>query len=308
MATAEKASFDLAQRVGLRSFEWVRFETSPAGPNSTDWRPFVRDLAAELKQRDIRLTAIAALYRNPLDPRQSEYARRCFRRAIEVAAEMGVRTVAGFFGGHVETELNERGGNLVYKPLKESLPQALVFWEPIARRAADQGIRLAFENCPQSPVLLPVMGYNFMSQPAHWEQLFNATGCDNIGLEWDPSHLICQQIDPVANLRKFGARVFHVHAKDAYINRPLLETYGICHPGVLEHRMPGLGQADWAQIIHTLLRVGYDSDLTIEGRHDPVYRDHPVSSSTSSPTPLSGCQLDETGLRIARDILQRYAP
>lgn len=308
MATAEAASFDFAQRVGLRAFEWVRFDTSPAGPHSTDWRSFVRDLSADLKQRDIRLTAIAALYRNPLDPRQSDYARQCFHRAIEVAAEMGVRTVAGFAGAHIETELNERGGNIVYKPFQDFLPQILAYWEPIARFAADHGVRLAFENCPQSLTHLPPMGYNFMSQPAHWEYLFNATTCENIGLEWDPSHLICQFIDPVANLHKFGSRIFHVHAKDAYINRPLLETYGICHPGVLEHRMPGLGQADWAQIIHTLFRVGYDSDLTIEGRHDPVYRDHPQSSGTSPTPALARLNLDETGFRIARDTLQRYLP
>jgi len=43
---------------------------------------------------------------------------------------------------------------------------------------------------------------------------------------------------------------------------------------VAEHRFPGLGQANWAQIVHALLRAGYDSDLNIEGWHDPVYRDH----------------------------------
>src|SRR5438309_712090 len=71
----------------------------------------------------------------------------------------------------------------------------------------------------------------------------------------------------------FGSRIFHVHAKDAHINRGLLMRYGICHPGVAEHRFPGIGQANWAEIIHSLLRAGYDSDLNIEGWHDPVFRD-----------------------------------
>ena len=61
------------------------------------------------------------------------------------------------------------------------------------------------------------MHYNLMSQPAMWERFFNQTQCENLGLEWDPSHLLCQFIDPVANLRKFGPRIFHVHAKDAFI-------------------------------------------------------------------------------------------
>ena len=71
--------------------------------------------------------------------------------------------------------------------------------------------------------------------------------------------------------------------------------YGICHPGVAEHRFPGLGDADWAQIIHTLVRAGYDSDLTIEGWHDPVYRNHP-----------NGPQLEEEGLRIAKAHLAQF--
>jgi sugar phosphate isomerase/epimerase len=129
-----------------------------------------------------------------------------------------------------------------------------------------------------------------------WERLFNQTPCDNIGLEWDPSHLLCQFVDPVANLRKFGARVFHVHAKDAFINRPLLEAYGICHLGVAEHRFPGLGQANWAEIAHELLRARYDSDLNIEGWHDPVFRNH-----------SGGPQWEDAGLLIAKKTLEPLA-
>ena len=181
----------------------------------------------------------------------------------------------------------------MYKPLQDYLPQVLAFWEPLARRASEHNVRIAFENCPQGPWHLPSMHYNILGQPAMWERLFNATSRANLGLEWAPSHLVCQFIDPVANLHRFGSRVFHVHAKDALINRPLLETYGLCHPGVAEHRFPGLGQSNWAEIVHALLRAGYDSDLNIEGWHDPVYRDH-----------QGGLQLEETGLAIARHLLE----
>jgi sugar phosphate isomerase/epimerase len=156
------------------------------------------------------------------------------------------------------------------------------------------------------------MGFNMLAQPAMWERLFNETRCENLGIEWDASHLICQLIDPVTNLQKFGPRVFHVHAKDAYINRPLLEVYGICHDGVAEHRMPGLGQANWAQIVHTLLRVGYDSDLNIEGWHDPVYRDHalPPPDDVARPATdfLAGQKLEEAGLLIAKRTLEQFVP
>jgi len=283
------------QRLGFRSTQWMRFAESPAAPPHAEWKPFAEQFAAQARDRGIRISAIGALYQNPLDPRQSDSARAVFQRAIEVAAHIGVKTVSGFAGAVVEVETNPRGGNPVYKPFENYLPQLLAFWEPLARFAADRGVRLAFENCPQGSWHLPVMHYNLMSQPAMWERLFNQTQCENLGLEWDPSHLLCQFIDPVANLRQFAARVFHVHAKDAFINRPLLAAYGICHPGVAEHRFPGLGQADWAQIVHQLLRARYDSDLNIEGWHDPVYRNHP-----------GGPQWEDPGLLIAKKTLEPF--
>ena len=281
------------QRLGFRAIQWVRFAESPAAPPHDDWKLFAERVASEFRARHIRISAIGALYQNPLDPKQTESARAVFRRAIEVAAHIGVKTVSGFSGSVVETEINPRGGNPVYKPLGNYLRPVLDFWEPLGRFAADHGVRLAFENCPQGVWRLPVMHYNLMSQPALWEQFFNETKCANIGLEWDPSHLLCQFIDPVANARKFGARIFHVHAKDAHVNHTLLAQYGVCHPGVAEHRFPGLGQANWPEIVRELIRAGYDSDLSIEGWHDPVYRNHP-----------GGLQLEDSGLLIARRTLE----
>jgi sugar phosphate isomerase/epimerase len=293
---------DRAQRLGFRSIEWLGFHDGPAGPDHPDWKPFAEKFAAEVRARDIRVSAIGALYQNPLAPKQSDFARAVFRRAIEVAAHIGVNTVAGFAGAVIETEFDERGGNVVYKPFENYMPRLLEFWEPLAGFAADKGVRIAFEHCPQGAYHLPLMNYNMLGQPAMWERLFNATRCENIGIEWDAAHLICQFIDPVANIHKFGRKIFHVHAKDAFINRPLLETYGICHPGVAEHRFPGLGQANWAEIIHALLRAGYDSDLNVEGRHDPVFRDH----DSNEATPLAGRQLEDAGLLIAKRTLEQY--
>ena len=282
--------FEQLKRLGFRSMEWMRFAETPAAPQHDVWKPFAEEFAANATAHDIRISCIGADYRNPLDPNQTDHARALFRRAIEVAAHIKCKTVSGFAGAVIEMEANPRGGNAVYKPFENYLDRVVAFWEPIAKFAADHGVRLAFENCPQGPWHLPVMHYNILGQPAMWERFFNATSCQNIGLEWDPSHLVCQFIDPVPTIERFGSRIFHVHAKDAFINRPLLERYGICHPGVAEHRFPGLGQSNWAEIVHALLRVGYDSDLNIEGWHDPVYRG----------------KLEESGLLLARQTLEKY--
>jgi sugar phosphate isomerase/epimerase len=110
------------------------------------------------------------------------------------------------------------------------------------------------------------------------------------------------------NIRKFGSKIFHVHAKDALINRHLLAEYGLCHPGVAEHRFPGLGQSNWAEIIHALVRAGYDSDLNIEGWHDPVFRDHTAAAGEETSDPLAGWKLEEAGLLIGRRTLEQYVP
>lgn len=312
MTDANVPRLDWARQNGFGSIQWNRFDTSPAGPQQADWRPFAEKLAGETKSRNLRISAIGAHYKNPLDPKQSEYARATFLRAIDVAAHIGVKTVSGFPGAIIELTTNPRGDNPVYKPFEPFMPQLLAFWEPIARIAADKGVRIAFEHCPMSSYHLPIMGFNMLSQPAMWEQLFNETKCENLGIEWDASHLVCQFIDPVTNIHKFGSRIFHVHAKDAYINRQLLEVYGICHTGVAEHRMPGLGQSNWAEIIHALLRAGYDSDLNIEGWHDTVFRDHdtvpPADIKLSSADHQSGQKLEDAGLLIAKRTLEQFVP
>jgi sugar phosphate isomerase/epimerase len=137
----------------------------------------------------------------------------------------------------IETQINERGGNPIYKPGGHS--SVLAFWEPLAECG---GI-----TSPHRPKLsagtlnLPIMGYNSFAKPAIWESFFNATKNDNFGLEWDPSHLICQFIDPVQSIQRFGARIFHVHAKDAYIDRSLLELRRL--PG-WRVRTPRAGQVN----------------------------------------------------------------
>ena len=79
-----------------------------------------------------------------------------------------------------------------------------------------------------------------------------------------------------------------------------------------EHRFPGFGQANWAEIIHALLRAGYDSDLNLEGWHDPVLRDHdsepPLDIKLNSIDPQAGQKLENAGLLLAKQVLQQFVP
>src|SRR5439155_14082554 len=125
LTRGEVEELERARRLGFRSIEWVGFHDGPAGPDHSDWKAFAERFAAEARTRDIRISAIGALYQNPLAPNQSDFARAVFRRAIEVAAHLGVKTVAGFGGGVIETGLHERGGRGAYKPSENYLPRPL---------------------------------------------------------------------------------------------------------------------------------------------------------------------------------------
>jgi sugar phosphate isomerase/epimerase len=310
LSSMDVGRLDWARDNGFGSIEWVGFDQSACGPKVANWHKPAEEFAAAAEDRGIRISALGAFYGNALDPDQREFAGKAFQRGIDVAAHLKIKTVAGFSGAPIHVKKDGWGGHTVYEPFENHFAEFRAFWEPLAKYAADKGIRIAFEHCATGAFHLPVMNFNFMAKPVLWEKVFNEIPAANIGLEWDASHLICQMIDPVTNIHKFGHRIFHVHAKDAYVNRHLLEVYGICHDGVIEHRMPGLGQANWGEIIHALLRAGYNSDLNIEGWHDPVYRDHgveqPADVKTKGWNRQAGQKLEEAGLLVARKELEKY--
>ena len=59
-----------------------------------------------------------------------------WRALIDNAHLFGAKTIAGFTG-----RVRDR-------PLQESLPRFKAVFGELARRAADKGVRIAFENCP----------------------------------------------------------------------------------------------------------------------------------------------------------------
>src|SRR5262245_62062292 len=103
LSAAEAADLKSAHRIGFRSMQWMRFDACPAtvdlpgGAASRDSAfTFAKQFAAEAQALGIRISAIGAYYRNPLDPKQTDFARRVLHRAIEVAEHIGVQTVSGF--------------------------------------------------------------------------------------------------------------------------------------------------------------------------------------------------------------------
>ena len=99
---------------------------------------------------------------------------------------------------------------------------------------------------------------------------------DDWGFNFDPSHFIWQQIDPVVFIKEFGTRIFHAHAKDWELQKDILHIDGVTGTGswqrgdrAARYRVPGWGDVEWRRVITALLEVGYDFVLSFE-HEDPV--------------------------------------
>jgi sugar phosphate isomerase/epimerase len=199
---------------------------------------------------------------NPLEAQpQDVETLRTWEVCIENAHLFGADIVAGFTG-------RVRG-----QPIDASIPRFKEVFGPLAERAADRGVRLAFENCP--------MGGNWASgdwniahNPQAWEMMFDALSDENLGLQWEPCHQMTQLIDPMPQLREWVSKIFHVHGKCATIKWDVIRKYGIGGPlQYAYHRTPGFGDCNWTDIISELRMRGFRGSIDIEGWHDPVYRD-----------------------------------
>lgn len=222
-------------------------------------------LAAEIQEaigdRDVTVSTLG-MFGNPLEEDALDRETlEGWKQLIDHAHLFGATTIAGFTG-------RIRG-----RPIEESLPRYRAVWGELARRAADRGLRIAFENC--------AMGGNWASgdwniahNPDAWEMIFNELPQENLGLEWEPCHQMVYLIDPLPQIAQWAPRIFHVHGKDATIRWDVIRRHGIFgkHPFVYM-RTPGFGDSNWTDVISELRRTGYRGAIDIEGWHDPVYRD-----------------------------------
>lgn len=192
---------------------------------------------------------------------QDESTSQSLAALIDAAEIFGCRTVCGF------------AGRLTNLPVPESMPAFRRVFTPLAKQAEDRGVRIAFENCEMRGTW-QFGDMNIAHAPAAWEMMFNEVPSEALGLEWEPCHQLNSLIDPLPQLRQWAHKVFHVHGKDATVMWDVIRTWGIRGgKQYMNHRTPGFGDTNWADVISILRMAGYRGAIDIEGRHDPVYRD-----------------------------------
>ncbi|MEZ4507103.1 MAG: sugar phosphate isomerase/epimerase [Thermomicrobiales bacterium] len=202
------------------------------------------------------------------------------KRAIDAAVLMEVPIVGTFVGADMT------------KYATENLEEYAKVWPPIVRYAGERGIKIAIENCPMLWDDTWPGGQNVAYSPSIWKRMFEIIPDDNFGLNYDPSHLIWQFIDEIRPIRDFKDRIFHVHAKDMWIDREMLYQDGILAPGFswAIPKLPGLGDVRWPEFMSALYSVGYDyvisiehEDRTFEGTEEKVKRGFYLTRDVLSP-------------------------
>ena len=188
-------------------------------------------------------------------------------RVAELRRDPG--DAAHLFGCDIVTGFT---GRVLNPPIDQQMDRYVEVFAPLASQAADNGVRLAFENCDMGGTWA-TGGWNIAHTPAAWEMMFNALPADNIGLQWEPCHQMVKLIDPMPQLRKWVGKVFHVHGKDATVLWDVVREHGVFGPHQFAyHRTPGFGDSNWTDIISILRQAGFVGSIDIEGWHDPVYR------------------------------------
>ena len=258
MVTAGAKSAEYIRQIkgyGFESFS-VSFGDNVEG---VDLPLVASQIKDELAETGAIVSSVSA-FGNPLmDDEKAQKTRDALSTLIDNAHLFGCDVVTGF------------AGRVVDKPIDESIPRFVEVFKPLAQKAQDKGIRIAFENCDMGGTW-NTGGWNIAQTPAAWEMMFNAIGMDNVGLQWEPCHQMVKLIDPMPQLRKWVSKIFHVHGKDATILWDVVKEHGVYGPHQFAfHRTPGYGDSNWADIISELIRGGFKGSIDIEGWHDPVY-------------------------------------
>ena len=195
-----------------------------------------------------------------------------FKNAVLLAEKIGIDTVVTFSGCPGDCPESSYP-NWVTCPWPEDFLAILdyqwnevliPFWKEMAAYCRSHGVkRIAFEMHPGFCV------YN----PETLLKLRNAVG-EEIGANFDPSHLIWQGMDPVAAIRALRGAIYHFHAKDTKIDR-----YNAARNGVLDTKHYGdeanrawifrsvgygMNEQAWREMMSELVLAGYDRSVSIE--------------------------------------------
>ncbi len=191
------------------------------------------------------------------------------QRTAEAARLFGADVVTGFTGSSIWHKL------YFFPPTSQAEIDAgyadfAARWRPILDAFQAAGVRFALEVHPTE------IAYDIITLQ---RALDAVEGHPAFGVNFDPSHLVHQFVDPVAFLDAFADRIFHVHVKDVKRNLTGQTSILASHLSFGDHRRgwdfvsPGHGDVDFEAIIRTLNRIGYSGPLSVEWEDSGMHRE-----------------------------------
>lgn len=274
---------------GFESFSLFFWQNT----RKVDWNRLASEVREVLDDTGAVISSIG-LYGNPLEAGEDNAeTRKCLEHCIDSAH---------LFGCDLLTSIT---GRVRGCPVPKSMSKLKEVWGPLAERAGDSGVRVAFETWDGGGTWMDG-NLSVAHNPDAWSLIFEALPYENVGLELCPGTLLLQLMDPAVVVREWGAKLFHVHGKDATLRWDVLKRQGVrslvnpnaaakagCHTpypyGVF--RTPGFGDTNWTDLISELRFAGYAGSIDIEGRNDPLFSDDlEMSGQVASLRYLQQCR------------------
>jgi sugar phosphate isomerase/epimerase len=178
-----------------------------------------------------------------------------------MAAALGVKTVTGFTGSSIWKAV------AMFPPASDAFVDAgyadfAERFNPILDVFDEVGVRFAHEVHPSE------IAYDYWTTKRTLEAIGHR---EAFGLNWDPSHMVWQDLDPVGFLWDFQDRIYHVHCKDTKKrldngrNGRLSSHLGWADPRRgWDFISTGHGDVPWENAFRMLNAIGYAGPLSVE--------------------------------------------
>lgn len=237
---------DVIAFAGANDFDALEVSSGP-GAKHIDISGLTDARVSEIKKLlEANKVAISSLawYTNMTNPEGREETAKNFRLLIDCAVRLDVAVVCTLAGMPVAGK----------DKLKTIAEDGAAVFPPLVEYAASKGIKVALENWYATNI----------QGLAHFDKMFEVVPHENFGLNFDPSHLLHQDIDYIAAVDRFAKRIFHTHAKDTEVRDDKLAYLGNQMGGWWRYVIPGFGRVKWGEYIAALRRNGYNGVLSIE--------------------------------------------
>jgi sugar phosphate isomerase/epimerase len=194
---------------------------------------------------------------------------------VRAAKAMGCYVVTGFMGSPIWKYIYSFPPTTP-EMVEEGYQKIRKLWTPILDEFDGNGIKFALEVHPSE------IAYDFYTT----EHLFKVFGKrPALGLNFDPSHLIWQGVDPKVFIREFADRIYHVHMKDAAVTLDgktgILGShleFGDLRRG-WNFRSLGHGDVNFEDIIRELNAANYSGPLSVEWEDNGMDREFGAAES-----------------------------